>query len=209
MWRNGARSREMSLGSGAWGRDPRPGNGPGRTRYDFYYRDQWGLPEEALWRCYEFFTCDTLEKSSTRGDHAMRQQEAPLSESDPIRFRLRELGGARSQAQLASFPAASPRISPSVVVFARAELDAILAVYARKVAAGEWRDYALRMDCEKAVFAIFQCASEYPLFRLEKCPQLARRYGAYSLVLRSGAVLRRGHDLARVLAACESVKLSH
>jgi hypothetical protein len=96
-----------------------------------------------------------------------------------------------------------------VVAFNRSELDAILAVYARKVAAGEWRDYALEMGREKAVFAIFQRTSEYPLFRVEKCPRLARRQGAYSVVLRSGAVLKRGHDLARVLLACESVKLGH
>lgn len=136
-------------------------------------------------------------------------KEAPLSESDPIRFRPREPGGPRSQAQRASLSAASPRISSPVVAFNRAELDAILAVYARKVAAGEWRDYALQMDREKAVFAIFQRSSEYPLFRVEKCPRLARRQGAYSVVLRSGVVLKRGHELARVLAACESIKLSH
>jgi hypothetical protein len=129
-----------------------------------------------------------------------------LSESDPIRFRPRETGGAaRTQAHTTQFPS---RIGSPVVAFNRAELDAILAVYARKVAAGEWRDYALEMGREKAVFAIFQRASEYPLFRVEKCPRLARRQGAYSVVLRSGAVLKRGHDLARVLAACESVKLS-
>jgi hypothetical protein len=138
-----------------------------------------------------------------------------LSESDPIRFRPREPGGpsspssSRSQAQLSSVSSVSPRLPPQVVAFNRAELDAILAVYARKVAAGEWRDYALQMGREKAVFAIFQRASEYPLFRVEKCPRLARRQGAYSVVLRSGVILKRGHDLARVLAACESVKLSH
>lgn len=136
-------------------------------------------------------------------------REAPLSESDPIRFRPREPGGPSRQAQLATVSAASPRLSSPVVAFNRAELDAILAVYARKVAAGEWRDYALQMDRDKAVFAIYQRASEYPLFRVEKCPRLARRQGAYSVVLRSGVILKRGHDLARVLAACESVKLSH
>jgi hypothetical protein len=94
-----------------------------------------------------------------------------------------------------------------VVAFNRAELDAILAVYARKVAAGEWRDYALEMGREKAVFAIFQRTSEYPLLRVEKCPRLARRQGAYSVVLRSGVVLKRGHELSRVLVACESIKL--
>lgn len=128
-----------------------------------------------------------------------------MSESDPIRFRPREAGSlSRISAQSYSQSRAAP-----VVAFNRGELDAILAVYARKVAAGEWRDYALQMGRDKAVFAIFQRTSEFPLFRVEKCPKLARRQGAYSVVLRSGVILKRGHELARVLAACESVKLSH
>ena len=98
--------------------------------------------------------------------------------------------------------------APRNTTFDRRELLRILDLYGRMVAAGEWRDYALEMGRDKAVFAIFQRASEYPLFRVEKCPLLARRQGAYSVVLRSGAVLKRGHDLARVLAACESVKLT-
>lgn len=133
-----------------------------------------------------------------------------MSESDPIRFRPREPGvRSRSHGHLNQSSNIASRNSSPVVAFNRAELDAILAVYSRKVAAGEWRDYALEMGREKAVFAIFQRTSEYPLFRVEKCPRLARRQGAYSVVLRSGAVLKRGHDLARVLAACESVKLGH
>ncbi|HRO50151.1 MAG TPA: DUF2794 domain-containing protein [Hyphomicrobium sp.] len=130
-----------------------------------------------------------------------------MSESDPIRFRPRETGGFKRTHGPMGPSAASSARSNTVVTFNRAELDAILTVYARKVAAGEWRDYALQMGREKAVFAIFQRSSEYPLFRVEKCPRLARRQGAYSVVLRSGAVLKRGHDLARVLTACESVKL--
>lgn len=131
-----------------------------------------------------------------------------MSEFDPIPFRPRAPGSSqRTQASLGPSAAPLTRSSPDVVAFNRDELDAILAVYARKVAAGEWRDYALHMGREKAVFAIFQRASEYPLFRVEKCPRLARRQGAYSVTLRSGAVLKRGHDLARVLAACESVSV--
>ena len=129
-----------------------------------------------------------------------------MSESDPIRFRPRETGGfSRNQTQFSAV--SNPKANAPVVAFNRVELDAILAVYARKVAAGEWRDYAVQMGRDKAVFAIFQRTSEYPLFRVEKCPRLAQRQGAYSVVLRSGAILKRGHDLARVLAACESVKL--
>lgn len=137
-----------------------------------------------------------------------------MSESDPIRFRPRESSGGfrptrssqHARGSTGGQSSASTR-NPPVVAFDRTELDAILAVYARKVAAGEWRDYALQMGREKAVFAIFQRTSEYPMFRVEKCPRLARRQGAYAVVLRSGAILKRGHDLARVLKACESVKL--
>ncbi len=132
-----------------------------------------------------------------------------MSESDPIRFRPRDAGGpTRSQASRSSVIAHPAFGAAPVVTFNRVELDAILNVYARKVAAGEWRDYALEMGREKAVFAIFQRTSEYPLLRVEKCPRLARRQGAFSIVLRSGAVLKRGHDLVRVLSACESLKLS-
>lgn len=127
-----------------------------------------------------------------------------MSESEPIPFRQRN-AGAHSRSASAS---GSQRPSPSpVVAFQRQELDAILAVYARYVAAGEWRDYALDMGREKAVFAIFQRACEYPLYRIEKCPKLARRQGAYSVVTRTGHVLKRGHDLKRVLSVLDGLKL--
>ena len=67
------------------------------------------------------------------------------------------------------------------------------------VAAGEWRDYAIDMGREKAVFSVFRRATEYPLFRIEKNPKLARKQGAYSVVGSTGVVLKRGQDLKRVL----------
>jgi hypothetical protein len=137
-----------------------------------------------------------------------------LSESDPIRFRPREAGGLHSsqalgtQTHSSSGPHASPAKSPApVVAFNRLELDTILAVYARKVAAGEWRDYALEMGRERATFAIFRRASEFPLYRIEKCPKLARKQGAYSVIAAGGLILKRGHDLSRVLAALDGMKL--
>jgi hypothetical protein len=81
-------------------------------------------------------------------------------------------------------------------------------VYGRKVAAGEWRDYALDVGADKAVFAVFRRTSECPLYRIEKCPRLARRQGAYSVVAASGLIMKRGHDLSRVLSVLEaSVRL--
>jgi hypothetical protein len=93
------------------------------------------------------------------------------------------------------FPTAAQR----EVTFNRAELRTILDLYARKVADGDWRDYAIDFTRDKAVFSVFRRTSEVPLYRIEKDPRLARRHGAYSVVAASGLVLKRGHDLARVL----------
>src|SRR5215213_5454410 len=93
------------------------------------------------------------------------------------------------------FPTAALR----QVSFNRAELRTILDLYARKVAEGEWRDYAIDFTRDKAVFSVFRRTSEVPLYRIEKDPKLARRQGAYAVVAASGLVLKRGHELARVL----------
>jgi hypothetical protein len=85
------------------------------------------------------------------------------------------------------------------VTFDRPELNRILAVYGRMVAAGEWRDYALDFLDEVAVFSVFRHASEMPLFRIEKQPKLRARQGQYSVLAAGGLILKRGHELAQVL----------
>jgi len=91
----------------------------------------------------------------------------------------------------------------SQVTFSRHELDRILNLYGRKVAAGEWRDYAIDFLKDRAVFSVFRRASEMPLYRIEKNPKLARRQGAYSVVSATGLIVRRGHELDRVLRAID------
>lgn len=85
------------------------------------------------------------------------------------------------------------------VTFDRRELDRILNLYGRMVAAGEWRDYAIDFLKDRAVFSVFRRASEVPIYRIEKNPRLARRQGAYSVVSAGGLIMRRGHELDRVL----------
>ena len=85
------------------------------------------------------------------------------------------------------------------VFFHRKELDAILRVYGRMVAAGEWKDYAIGGGEDAAVFAIFRRAGEQPFYRIEKRPALARRQGAWAVLGQQGMVLKRGHELAQVL----------
>jgi hypothetical protein len=97
---------------------------------------------------------------------------------------------------------------PRQVSFDRRELNAILRVYSRKVAEGEWRDYAIDHLADMAVFSIFRRTSEMPMFRVEKIPALARKQGAYRVVAASGAILKRGQDLAAVLRVLDKPKLS-
>lgn len=89
--------------------------------------------------------------------------------------------------------------SAQSVTFNRLELNRILNLYGRMVADGEWRDYAIDFLKDRAVFSIFRRASETPIYRIEKDPRLARKQGAYSVIAASGQILRRGHELERVL----------
>jgi hypothetical protein len=119
-----------------------------------------------------------------------------LSEStDPIVFRPRSAGALR-----ASDTASEPT---KRTTFDRYELTAILDLYGRKVASGEWRDYAIDFLRDKAVFSVYRKASEYALYRIEKDLRLARKQGAYSVIAAGGLIMKRGHDLKRVLAVLE------
>jgi hypothetical protein len=93
---------------------------------------------------------------------------------------------------------AARKRSPEVS-FNRSELHEILEVYGRKVANGEWRDYAIDQLDERAVFSIYRRSSEVPLYRIVKQPRQARRQSAYSVVAATGLIVERGPDLGRVL----------
>lgn len=120
-----------------------------------------------------------------------------MSETEPISF------SASRRATGATGPAHAHQATPATVFFTRRELNAILNLYGHKVAAGEWRDYAIDFGKEKATFCVFRHTSQVPLYRIEKCPKLASKQGAFSVVTATGLILRRGHDLARVLEALQ------
>lgn len=137
------------------------------------------------------------------------RQEALLADSE-------EEAKSRSAATLVPFtvsppdPPGSPSGSthpqpagPRQIAFNRHELNQILRVYGRMVAAGEWRDYAIDHLKEKAVFSIFRRTAEMPLYRVEKDPSLARRQGAYAVIAAGGYVMKRGHDLHQVLSVLD------
>jgi len=96
----------------------------------------------------------------------------------------------------------TPKPMP-VTSFDRKELNTILNMYGRKVAAGEWRDYALDFLRERAVFSVFARASERPLYMIEKTPKLRSRQGQYMVSGQDGRILKRGHALDAVLRVLE------
>ena len=102
---------------------------------------------------------------------------------------------------IAPFP--HPRDRRPISTFDRIEIKRILDLYGRMVAAGHWRDYAISMGVDLAVFAAFRRASERPEVRIEKRPELRVKQGAFALVSEHGLVLKRGHELPAVLAPLE------
>jgi hypothetical protein len=97
----------------------------------------------------------------------------------------------------------SPPTIAARVTFDRCELNRIFGLYGRKVAEGEWRDYAIDFLRDRAVFSVFRRSSEVPIYRIEKSPRLARRQGVYSVISATGLIVRRGHELDRVLRAID------
>ena len=95
-----------------------------------------------------------------------------------------------------------PRQRP-FVGFDRRELNTILNLYGRKVASGEWRDYAIDFLKDRALFSVYRRASERPLYVIEKNPKLRHRQGQYMVTIEDGRVLKRKHELDNVLRVLE------
>ncbi len=113
-------------------------------------------------------------------------------------------GGRATVVALAAKPDQTPT---PLTFFDRRELDPILRIYGRIVAAGEWRDYAMDQRPDEAVFSVYRRTSETPLYRIVKQPKLARKQGAYAVIAPTGHILKRGHDLATVLRIMEPKRL--
>ena len=165
------------------------------------------MPDDPLWhRCNELasvitrcYTCN-IPVTLVRLGVTRRSQDERLTSTAPATTVAAMSDATQTDStviELDSFrPSAPP---PPQVTFHRTELDLILRVYGRKVADGEWRDYAIDFQRETAVFSCFRRASEVPQVRIVKDPRNARRQGAWSVLGANGTVLKRGHELAAVL----------
>ena len=78
-----------------------------------------------------------------------------------------------------------------------------MSLYGRRVAEGEWRDYAMNFGRETARFDIHRRASEQPLYSVVKNPELTGKGGLFQVVAPGGLILRRGNNLSQVLRVLE------
>ena len=102
-------------------------------------------------------------------------------------------------ANIIAFPGARAQ----QIGFDRIELQRILDLYGRMVAAGQWRDYAMHFGKDSASFAAYRRAAERPQARIEKRPSLRGKQGMWTLFGEAGQILKRGHELAGVLFPLE------
>lgn len=73
------------------------------------------------------------------------------------------------------------RKAPPITFFNRRELDTLLSLYSRRVATGEWRDYAIDHCAGYALFSVFRHSFERPVFSIAKRVGGGGRSGEYLL----------------------------
>ena len=96
------------------------------------------------------------------------------------------------------------RLDPNdKVAFDRTELNLILSLYGRAVAAGLWREYGMSFLKDVAVFSIFRRSAEHPIYRIEKRPKLRGRQGMYAVIGMDNQILKRGADLRSTLSVLD------
>ena len=100
------------------------------------------------------------------------------------------------------YPQYESKLSQNVF-YQRSELNMMLSLYGRMVAAGEWRDYGISSLRDVAIFSVFRRTAEQPLYRVEKRPKLRNKQGEYAVIGMDGQILKRGHNLKTVLHVLE------
>ena len=110
----------------------------------------------------------------------------------------------RLQRQATRHPAG--RIPNRALPFTRSELHQLLSLYSRRVARGEWRDYAIEQDVDHdggpAAFSVFRHSHEGPLYTFTKRWSPPRQAVEY-LVLRNHRRLAEAACLDDALSAVE------
>ena len=87
------------------------------------------------------------------------------------------------------------------------ELRSILNLYAKKVSAGDWKDYGLSINKKEISFDIYQRASEKPIYRISKSLSPKRKDEKFYILDRNGNIIRKSEDLETLIRRVEWTRL--
>jgi hypothetical protein len=86
------------------------------------------------------------------------------------------------------------------VYFERKELRRLLALYAERVALGEWRDYAIDCLNNMAAFAVFGRSGDWPVVVVAKFRAAPHGPANYAVSCGRRRILSQGRSIDEVLA---------
>tara|TARA_B100000700_G_C14566050_1_gene633395 strand:- start:62 stop:406 length:345 start_codon:yes stop_codon:yes gene_type:complete len=99
------------------------------------------------------------------------------------------------------------RLNKKEKFFVKKELRSILNLYAKKVSAGDWKDYGLSINKKEISFDIYQRASEKPIYRISKNLSPKRKDERFFILDRNGSVIKRSENLETLIRRVEWTRL--
>ena len=91
--------------------------------------------------------------------------------------------------------------------FIKKELQSILNLYARKVSAGDWKDYGLSINKKEITFDIYQRSSETPIYRISKNLNPKFKTEKFYIFDKNGKIVKKSSDLDKLINRIEWTKL--
>ena len=91
--------------------------------------------------------------------------------------------------------------------FVKNELRSILNLYAKKVSAGDWKDYGLSINKKEISFDIYQRASEKPIYRISKNLSPKRQDERFYILDRNGKIVKKSDNLENLIKRVEWTRL--
>ena len=91
--------------------------------------------------------------------------------------------------------------------FVKKELQSILNLYAKKVSAGDWKDYGLSINKKEITFDIYQRTSENPIYRISKNLNPKNKTEKFYILDKNGRVVKKSDNLDNLINKIEWTKL--
>ena len=91
--------------------------------------------------------------------------------------------------------------------FVKKELQSILNLYAKKVSAGDWKDYGLSINKKEITFDIYQRTSENPIYRISKNLNPKNKTEKFYILDKNGKIIKKSENLDSLINKVEWTKL--